>query len=92
MTLRSRCLLIPEHSPRLEMVGRGGDSPVLVGVDRESARRLLSEASGSVGAGGHRLGGRRDRAAARAEADRVAAAQPQGCLPRTRRGVTDDRH
>ena len=43
--LRSRCLLIPEHSPRLEMVGRGGDSPVLVGVDRESARRLLSEAS-----------------------------------------------
>ena len=27
------------------MVGRGGDSPVLVGVDRESARRLLSEAS-----------------------------------------------
>ena len=27
------------------MVGRGGDSPVLIGVDRESARRLLSEAS-----------------------------------------------
>ena len=43
--LRSRCLLIPEHAPRLEMVGRGGDSPILVGVDRESARRLLSEAS-----------------------------------------------
>ena len=43
--LRSRCLLIPEHAPRLEMVGRGGDSPVLVGVDRESAKRLLSEAS-----------------------------------------------
>lgn len=43
--LRSRCLLIPEHAPRLEMVGRGGDSPVLVGVDRASARRLLSEAS-----------------------------------------------
>lgn len=43
--LRSRCLLIPEHAPRLEMVGRGGDSPVLVGVNRESARRLLSEAS-----------------------------------------------
>ena len=43
--LRSRCLLIPEHAPRLEMVGRGGDSAVLVGVDRESAKRLLSEAS-----------------------------------------------
>ena len=43
--LRSRCLLIPEHAPRLEMVGRGGDSPILIGVDRESARRLLSEAS-----------------------------------------------
>ena len=43
--LRSRCLLIPEHAPRLEMVGRGGETPVVVGVDRESARRLLAEAS-----------------------------------------------
>ena len=50
--LRSRCLLIPEHAPRLEMVGRGGDSPVLVGVDRESARRLLSEASARSARGG----------------------------------------
>ena len=43
--LRSRCLLIPEHAPKLEMVGRGGDSPVLVDVDRALASRLLSEAS-----------------------------------------------
>ena len=50
--LRSRCLLIPEHAPRLEMVGRGGDSPVPVGVDRESARRLLSEASARSARGG----------------------------------------
>ncbi len=43
--LRSRCLLIPEHAPKLEMVGRGGDSPVLVDVDRALASGLLSEAS-----------------------------------------------
>ena len=43
--LRSRCLLIPEHAPTLEMVGRGGDSPILVDVDRALASRLLSEAS-----------------------------------------------
>ena len=43
--LRSRCLLIPEHAPKLEMVGRGGDSPVLVDVDRALASGLLTEAS-----------------------------------------------
>ena len=43
--LRSRCLLIPQHSPVIEMVGRDGGSPEAVSVDRESAARLLSEAS-----------------------------------------------
>ena len=43
--LRSRCLLVPEHPPVLEMVGRDGGAPTAVGVDRESAERLLSEAS-----------------------------------------------
>ena len=42
--LRSRCLLIPEHPPRIEMVGRDGGSPDTVSVDRESAAQLLSEA------------------------------------------------
>ena len=43
--LRSRCLLIPQHSPMIEMVGRDGQSPEEIGVDRESAARLVSEAS-----------------------------------------------
>ena len=43
--LRSRCLLIPEHPPALELVGRDGQSPATVSLDRESARQLLSDAS-----------------------------------------------
>ena len=43
--LRSRCLLIPQHPPVIEMVGRGGGSPDVVSVDRESAAQLLSEAA-----------------------------------------------
>ena len=43
--LRSRCLLIPEHPPRIELVGRDGGSPESISVDREGAARLLSEAS-----------------------------------------------
>ena len=43
--LRSRCLLIPQHVPAIEIVGRDGESPETVGVDRESAAQLLSEAS-----------------------------------------------
>ena len=43
--LRSRCLLVPEHAPVLEMVGRDGSAPEPISVDRESAARLLSDAS-----------------------------------------------
>ena len=43
--LRSRCLLIPQHPPVIEMVGRDGGSPETVSVDRESAARLVAEAS-----------------------------------------------
>ncbi len=43
--LRSRCLLIPQHSPVIEMVGRDGEPPDAVSVNRESAAQLLSEAS-----------------------------------------------
>ena len=43
--LRSRCLLIPEHPPQLQLVGRDGSEPEPVEVDRESAAHLLSEAS-----------------------------------------------
>ena len=43
--LRSRCLLIPEHPPVIELVGRDGESPAAVSLDRESAAQLLSDAS-----------------------------------------------
>ena len=43
--LRSRCLLVPEHPPALEIVGRDGSAPATVSVDHKSAGRLLSEAS-----------------------------------------------
>ncbi|MXW93936.1 MAG: type I-U CRISPR-associated protein Cas7 [Acidimicrobiaceae bacterium] len=43
--LRSRCLLIPQHAPKLEIVGRDGGSPESVSIGRESAAQLLSEAS-----------------------------------------------
>ncbi|MCY4623049.1 MAG: type I-U CRISPR-associated RAMP protein Csb1/Cas7u [bacterium] len=43
--LRSRCLLIPEHPPVLELVGRDGGTPATVSVDRESAASLVAQAS-----------------------------------------------
>ena len=43
--LRSRCLLVPEHEPRLEIVSRDGSEPETVGIDRERARDLLSQAA-----------------------------------------------
>lgn len=43
--LRSRCLLIPDHPPRVEMVGRDGSAPEVVTVDRSTAVGLLERAS-----------------------------------------------
>lgn len=43
--LRSRCLLIPEHAPRLELVGRDGSAPETVDVDRSVAQDILARAS-----------------------------------------------
>ena len=43
--LRSRCLLIPEHAPRLELVGRDGSAPEVVDVDRSIAQDILARAS-----------------------------------------------
>ena len=43
--LRSRCLLIPEHAPRLELVGRDGSAPEIVDVDRSIAQDILARAS-----------------------------------------------
>ena len=43
--LRSRCLLIPEHSPRLELLGRDGGPAEVVDVDRQVAKDILDRAS-----------------------------------------------
>lgn len=43
--LRSRCLLLPEHSPRLELLKRDGTASEDVSVDRTSAARILAEAA-----------------------------------------------
>ena len=42
--LRSRCLLLPEHAPSLELVRRDGSDPEAIDTDRESSAALLREA------------------------------------------------
>ena len=43
--LRSRCLLIPMHPPRLELLSRDGSAAAVVDVDRNSAAEILSAAA-----------------------------------------------
>ncbi len=43
--LRSRCLLLPEHSPRLELLKRDGSSAEIVEVDRTTAIEILKSAA-----------------------------------------------
>ncbi|MXW41894.1 MAG: type I-U CRISPR-associated protein Cas7 [Acidimicrobiia bacterium] len=43
--LRSRCLLIPQHPPRIELVGRDGSAPETVDIDRNSASQILDQAA-----------------------------------------------
>ena len=43
--LRSRCLLVPQHPPRLEMIRRDGSEPEVVGVDRSTSADLLRQAA-----------------------------------------------
>ena len=43
--LRSRCLLIPQHPPRIELVGRDGSAPESVDIDRDSASQILGQAA-----------------------------------------------
>jgi len=43
--LRSRCLLIPQHPPRIELVGRDGSAPESVEIDRDCASQILSQAA-----------------------------------------------
>lgn len=43
--LRSRCLLLPTHAPRIELLGRDGSLGEEVALDRDSAARILSDAA-----------------------------------------------
>lgn len=52
--LRSRCLLVPQHPPRIEFVGRDGSAPEVVEVGRETAASILrsaAQAAAAVGVG-----------------------------------------
>ena len=50
--LRSRCLLVPEHPPRLELVGRDGSAPEVVGINRALSKGILDRASEEAAAAG----------------------------------------
>ena len=43
--LRSRCLLLPAHPPRLELLKRDGSSDEIVEVSRSAAARILRESA-----------------------------------------------
>lgn len=43
--LRSRCLLLPTHAPKLELLGRDGSAGEVVEVNRGSASEILSSAA-----------------------------------------------
>ncbi len=50
--LRSRCLLIPQHPPQIELVGRDGSAPEVVTVNREGAITILQAASEQAASAG----------------------------------------
>ena len=50
--LRSRCLLLPTHPPRLELLRRDGSPGEVVEVDRAASARILGEAAARATAAG----------------------------------------
>ena len=50
--LRSRCLLLPTHPPRLELLHRDGSPGEVVEVDRATSSRILREAAAQATAAG----------------------------------------
>ncbi len=47
--LRSRCLLLPTHAPRIELLARDGSAAEPIEVDRETAAKLLAESVAYAG-------------------------------------------
>ena len=50
--LRSRCLLLPEHAPRLELLHRDGSAAEEVTLDRAGAAEILTAAAAGADAAG----------------------------------------
>ena len=50
--LRSRCLLLPTHSPRIELLSRDGSAGKAVELDRTTATAILSAAADQAAAAG----------------------------------------
>lgn len=50
--LRSRCLLLPTHPPRIELLGRDGSTSEVVDLDRSIASAILSAAADHAVAAG----------------------------------------
>lgn len=50
--LRSRCLLIPEHSPRVELLSRDGSPAETVDLDQSAAADILQQAASYAAAQG----------------------------------------
>lgn len=46
--LRSRCLLIPEHAPSIQLVGRDGSMPEAIEIDRATSAELVSQAAAAA--------------------------------------------
>lgn len=52
--LRSRCLLIPQNPPRIELVGRDGSAPEVVDIDQDAVAQIVdraAQASADIGLG-----------------------------------------
>lgn len=52
MDLRSRCLLVPERAPSVELVRRDGSEPAIVELGRESSAALVERAAAEAAAAG----------------------------------------
>ena len=50
--LRSRCLLLPTHSPRIELLGRDGSAGDAIDIDRGVAADILKQAAAHAKASG----------------------------------------
>ena len=50
--LRSRCLLLPTHRPRIELLGRDGSAGEVVAVDRDTSAQVLREAAAQASTSG----------------------------------------